>query len=58
MAKTRVDELREWLHDKRLDVISERSGLSRQTLYMIRIGKTVPTMATYDKLEPLMRAGT
>ena len=58
MTISRIEELKEWLSDKRLDVVAMRSGLSRQTLYNIRSGKAGTTMATYETLEALMRTST
>jgi transcriptional regulator with XRE-family HTH domain len=54
MAK--LDEIRQRLQDRRLDVIAERTGISRNTLYRIRQGLVEnPEYETVRRLEEYLR---
>jgi predicted transcriptional regulator len=45
-----IDEIRATLADRRLDIVSEGSGVHRSTIARIRDGKTVPTFYVVQKL--------
>jgi DNA-directed RNA polymerase specialized sigma54-like protein len=48
--KMDIDEIRAALADRRLDIVSEGSGVHRSTIARIRDGKTVPTFYVVQKL--------
>jgi transcriptional regulator with XRE-family HTH domain len=45
-----IDEIRAKLADRRLDIVSEGTGLHRSTIARIRDGKTVPTYYALQKI--------
>ena len=45
-----IDEIRAKLADRRLDIVSEGTGLHRSTIARIRDGKTVPTYYAMQKI--------
>lgn len=44
-----IEQIKEKLTDKKISVISERTGLSRQEIYNVKNGKNI-SFATYEKL--------
>jgi predicted transcriptional regulator len=51
-----IDEIRAALADRRLDIVSEGSGVHRSTIARIRDGKTVPTFYVVQKLVAYFKA--
>lgn len=44
-----IEQIKEKLADKKISVIAERTGLSRQEIYNVKLGKNI-SFATYEKL--------
>jgi len=44
-----IEQIKEKLADKKISVISERTGLSRQEIYNVKLNKNI-SFATYEKL--------
>lgn len=51
-----IDEIRSKLADRRLDIVSEGTGLHRSTIARIRDGKTVPTYYVLRKIIAYLEA--
>jgi len=52
----KIDEIRAKLADRRLDIISDETGIHRSTIARIRDGKTVPTYYVMQKLSAYFEA--
>jgi len=51
-----IDEIKRKLEDRRLDVVSEKTGIHRSTIARIRDGKSVPTYHVMRKLAEYLEA--